>query len=88
MLDVAIGSDASLFALDGGHRLWTRIAPGDWAQIGAVPLQQVDAADRYHVCGVTLGNGGDNSVWTGAGVAVGADPRLHRYFRSAKLRAG
>lgn len=45
MLDVAIGSDASLLALGGGHRLWTRIAPGDWAWIGAV--------NRYHVCGVT-----------------------------------
>ncbi len=83
MLDVAIGSDASLFAIDSGHKLWSRIAPGDWAQIGAVPLQQIDAADRYHACGVTVGTGNDNNVWTGAGVAVGADHHLRRYFRAA-----
>jgi|GEM_PF-1536506 len=86
MLDVAIGSDAALFVIDGGHKLWSRIAPGDWAQIGSVPLQQIDAADRYHVCGVTVGNGTDNSVWTGAGVAVGGNHHLHRYFKSARLR--
>lgn len=83
MLDVAIGSDASLFAIDSGHKLWSRIAPGDWAQIGAVPLQQIDAADRYHVCGITVGTGNDNNVWTGAGVMVGGDHHLRRYFRVA-----
>ncbi len=81
MLDVAIGSDASLFAIDSGHKLWSRIAPGDWTQIGAVPLQQIDAADRYHVCGITVGTSADNNVWTGAGVMVGADHHLRRYFR-------
>ena len=83
MLDVAIGSDAALFAIDSGHRLWARIAPGDWARIGAVELQQIDAADRYHVCGVTVPDAtGHNQVWQGAGVAVGADLHLHRFFRA------
>ena len=46
-------------------------------------LQQIDAADRYHVCGVTVpDDSGNNSVWLGGGVAVGADHHLHRYFKS------
>ncbi|NUO76021.1 MAG: hypothetical protein HOQ32_08400 [Lysobacter sp.] len=82
MLDVAIGSDASLFAIDSAHHLWSRIAPGDWSMVGTVELQQIDAADRYHVCGVTLDDGSGNSVWSGAGVAVGADHHLHHYFKA------
>jgi len=84
MLDVAIGSDASMFALDSNNRLWSRIAPGDWTLTGSIKLQQIDAADRYHVCGATLpDNSGNNSIWSGAGVAVGADHHLQRYFKSA-----
>ena len=87
MLDVAIGSDASLFAIDSGNRLWSRIAPGDWSLVG-VQLQQVDAADRYHVCGITkTDDAGENSVWQGAGVAVGADHHLQHYFKSPLWRA-
>lgn len=87
MLDIAIGSDASLFAIDGSNRLWSRIAPGDWSLVG-VMLEQVDAADRYHVCGITKTNdSGNNSVWQGGGVAVGADHHLHHYFNSPQLRA-
>ncbi|RDZ26160.1 tectonin domain-containing protein [Lysobacter silvisoli] len=82
MLDVAIGADASLFAIDGANHLWSRIAPGDWSIVGTMQLQQVDAADRYHVCGVTLVDGGHNAVWSGAGVAVGADHHLHGYFKA------
>ncbi|WP_157489456.1 tectonin domain-containing protein [Lysobacter sp. Root916] len=83
MLDVAIGADASLFAIDGNHHLWSRIAPGDWSQAGTMQLQQIDAADRYHVCGVTWDDGsGQNAVWSGSGVAVGADHHLHHYFKS------
>ena len=83
MLDVAIGSDASLFAIDSSNHLWSRIAPGDWGLAGSMLLQQVDAADRYHVCGATLVDGsGDNAIWVGAGVAVGADHHLHHYFKS------
>lgn len=84
MLDVAIGSDASLFAIDSTNQLWSRIAPGDWSQAGSLPLQQVDAADRYHVCGVTKADAsGENAIWLGAGVAVGADHHLHHYFKSS-----
>ncbi len=84
MLDVAIGSDASMFAIDSNHHLWSRIAPGDWSSAGdSLELQQIDAADRYHVCGVTKADSsGDNAVWLGAGVAVGADHHLHHYFKS------
>lgn len=87
MLDVAIGSDASLFAIDSGNRLWSRIAPGDWGLVGVL-LQQIDAADRYHVCGITKANdSGDNFIWQGAGVAVGADHHLHHYFKSPLWRS-
>lgn len=83
MLDVAIGSDAALFVIDGGNDLWSRIAPGDWMKPGALPLMQISAADRYHVCGVTKPDGaGRNQVWLGAGVAVGADHHLHHYFKA------
>lgn len=84
MLDVAIGSDASLFVIDGNNHLWSKIAPGDWSSAGnGLELQQIDAADRYHVCGVTKpDSAGDNDVWLGAGVAVGADHHLHHYFKS------
>ena len=82
MLDVAIGSDASLFAIDSSSRLWSRVAPADWGLV-ATGLKQIDAADRYHVCGVTVpDDSGNNSVWLGGGVAVGADHHLHRYFKS------
>jgi Tectonin domain len=88
MLDVAIGSDASLFAIDNTNRLWSRIAPGDWGMV-SIRLQQVDAADRYHVCGTTIPDAaGNNSVWLGSGVTVGADHHLHRYIRSPLWEEG
>jgi hypothetical protein len=77
LASISVGIDASLFALDSGRRLWSRIVLGDWVQI--------DAADRYHVCGITVSTSSQNNVWTGAGVAVGADHHLRRSFRAARV---
>ena len=56
--------------------------------VGEMNLPPFAAADRYHVCGLTVGNdsnsnNNNNNNWTG--VTVGADHHLRRYFRAAGL---
>jgi hypothetical protein len=53
LIDVSIGADSAMFAIDGTNDVWTKVAPGDWTKISNLKLIQVEVADRYHVCGTT-----------------------------------
>jgi hypothetical protein len=74
MLDVGLGSDGALAAIDSSNVLWTRVPPGNWTPRVGTTLAQIAVSDQFHMAGVTVDHGSGNTIWFGSGRAL--HPRL------------
>ncbi len=83
MIDVAIGADGTLCVVAADNSAYARVQPLDWVQL-PVSLAQIDAADQYHLCGVTpLDSSQKNHLWQGTAGSI-LDRHAERIAQAAR----